>query len=322
MSVVILFIFAPVIAQAENRPTYEELVNRNEELFIQNVHLKSELDQLKRLVFGSRHERFIPAASPDQLTLNISSPPPPQPAVTLESIQYERKKATSKSDSEKVSTGRMLLPASLPREQVIIEPEQDVSGWKKIGQEITEELERIPGKLFVRQYIRNKYVKPSGEAIVIGELPVRPIEKGIAGPGLLAQIVIDKFCDHLPVYRQVQRFEREGMKLPISTLANWISGTCQLLEPLYEAHRRKVLAMDYLQVDESPIRVLDKAKKGTTHRGYYWVYHAPLSRLVMFDIAKAGEEKDRQNASRISKAIFKRTDIPCMRTTTILLASR
>jgi transposase len=283
MIVAILFIFALVIAQAENRPSYQELLNRNEELFFQNIQLKNELDQLKRLVFGSRHERFVPAVSQDQLTLGISAPPLPQPSTTLESIQYERKKAISKSDDEKVSTGRMLLPASLPREQVIIEPTEDVSGWKKIGQEITEELERIPGKLFVRQYIRNKYVNPSGEAIVIGKLPVRPIEKGIAGPGLLAQIIIDKFVDHLPVYRQVQRFEREGMKLPISTLANWIGGTCQLLEPLYEVHRKKVLAMDYLQVDESPIRVLDKAKKGTTHRGYYWVYHAPLSRLVMFD---------------------------------------
>ena len=270
------FIFTHVIAQAEKRPTYEEL-------FFQNIQLKNELDQLKRLVFGSRHERFIPTISPGQLTLNITTQAPLQPAVTLESIQYERKKATSQAESEKVSTGRMLLPADLPREQIIIEPKENVIGWKKIGQEITEELERIPGKLFVRQYIRNKYVSPNGEHIVIGELPVRPIEKGIAGPGLLAQIVIDKFVDHLPVYRQVQRFEREGMKLPVSTIGNWISGTCQLLEPLYEVHRKKVLAMDYLQVDESPIRVLDKAKKGTTHRGYYWVYHAPLSKLVMFD---------------------------------------
>lgn len=211
------------------------------------------------------------------------SPPSQPPVGAMVTIEYERKKATKNSDGEKVPTGRMLLPASLLREQIIIEPTQDVTGWKNIGQEITEELERIPGKLFVRQYVRNKYVSPSGETIVIGELPMRPIAKGIAGPGLLAQIVIDKFVDHLPVYRQVKRFEREGMKLPVSTLTNWIGGICTLLEPLYQVHRKKVLAMDYLQVDESPIRVLDKAKKGTTHRGYYWVYHAPVSRLVMFD---------------------------------------
>jgi transposase len=177
----------------------------------------------------------------------------------------------------------MKLPASLPREQVIIEPHEDVTGWTRIGEEITEELERIPGKLFVRQYVRPKYAKPDGEGVIIGELPARPIDKGIAGPGLLAQIIIDKYTDHLPVHRQIQRFEREGIKLPASTLTDWISGTCSLLEPLYEVHRKLVLSSHYLQVDETPIRVLDKDKKGTTHRGFHWVYHAPQERLVLFD---------------------------------------
>lgn len=278
---------------------YEEL--SREELVIKVTELTHRLHQLERLVFGSKHERFIPTTSPDQLTLDIPVQQKDQSGpVLLENIQYQRKKA-SKPETEKVQTRRMPLPASLPREQVIIEPTEDVTGWKCIGPEITEELERIPGKLFVRQYVRPKYVNPSTGEIVIGELPVRPIDKGIAGPGLLAQIVIDKYVDHLPVYRQVQRFEREGMKLPISTLADWISGTCTLLEPLYEVHRKQVLSQPYLQADETPIKVLDKAKKarpnparqshsgggssgrGTTHRGYHWVYHAPLSRLVLFD---------------------------------------
>ena len=177
----------------------------------------------------------------------------------------------------------MKLPASLPREQVIIEPTEDVSGWIKIGEEITEELERIPGKLFVRQYVRPKYARPDGAGVVIGELPSRPIEKGIAGPGLLAQIIIDKYTDHLPIYRQVQRFGREGIKLSLSTLTDWVSATCALLEPLYEVLRKEVLSSTYLQADETPIKVLDKDKKGTTHRGFHWVYHAPQERLVLFD---------------------------------------
>ncbi len=177
----------------------------------------------------------------------------------------------------------MKLPASLPREQVIIEPTENVSGWIKIGEEVTEELERIPGKLFVKQYIRPKYARPDGEGVVIGELPSRPIDKGIAGPGLLAQIIIDKYTDHLPIHRQVQRFEREGIKLPASTLTDWISATCALLEPLYEVLRKEILSCTYLQADETPIKVLDKDKKGTTHRGYHWVYHAPQERLVLFD---------------------------------------
>jgi hypothetical protein len=100
---------------------------------------------------------------------------------------------------------------------------------------------------------------------------------------LLAQIIIDKYTDHLPVHRQIQRFEREGIKLPASTLTGWISGTCSLLEPLYEVHRKRVLSSNYLQADETPIKVLDKDKKGTTHRGFHWVYHAPQERLVLFD---------------------------------------
>jgi transposase len=254
-----------------------------EELVVKVTELTHRLDQLERLVFGSKHERFIPTVSPDQLALGIPLQQKEQsgPAL-LQNIQYQRKKE-SKPDTGKVQTGRMTLPASLPREEKIIEPTEDVTGWKQIGKEITEELERIPGKLFVRQYIRPKYVNPATGAIVIGELPVRPIDKGIAGPGLLAQIVIDKYVDHLPVYRQVQRFEREGMKLPVSTLADWISGTCRLLEPLYEVHRNQVLSSDYLQADETPIKVLDKNKKGATHRGYHWVYHAPVNRLVLFD---------------------------------------
>lgn len=261
--------------------TYEEL--SREELVIKVTELTERLHQLERLVFGSKHERFVSPVSADQLALDIGLQPKEQAVSSAtETIQYQRRKA-NKPATEKIQTGRMALPASLPREQVIIDPTEDVTGWKNIGPEITEELERIPGKLFVRQYLRHKYVNPSTGEIVIGELPVRPIDKGIAGPGLLAQIVIDKYVDHLPVYRQVQRFEREGMKLPISTLADWISGSCTLLEPLYEVHRKQVLRQPYLQADETPIKVLDKAKKGTTHRGYHWVYHAPLSRLVLFD---------------------------------------
>lgn len=252
-----------------------------ETLYIEHINLRHDLDQLKRLIFGSRHERFVSATHQEQLALELGAQPMQSTIVsTTEKIEYTRKK---KEATQKVHTGRMKLPANLPREQVVIEPNEDVAGWKKIGEEITEELERIPGKLFVRQYVRPKYAKPDGEGVVIGELPPRPIDKGIAGPGLLAQIIIDKYTDHLPVYRQMQRFEREGIKLPTSTLTGWISGTCSLLEPLYEVHRKLVLSSNYLQADETPIKVLDKDKKGTTHRGFHWVYHAPEERLVLFD---------------------------------------
>jgi transposase len=263
---------------------------------IELINLRHELDQLKRLVFGSRHERFIPSTPQEQLALGLAIEKIETPApVTVQTMEYTRKK---KESTEKIQTGRMKLPADLPREQVILEPQEDVSGMKKIGEEITEELERIPGKLFVRQYVRPKYAKPQGEGVVIAELPARPIDKGIAGPGLLAQIVIDKYTDHLPIHRQLQRFEREGIKLSSSTLTDWISGTCALLDPLYEVLKAKVLSVDYLQADETPIKVLDKDKKGTTHRGYHWVYHAPNERLVLFDYR---EGRGREGPNEILK---------------------
>ena len=252
-----------------------------EELVINYTHLQHELDQLKRLVFGSRHERFVPTTPQEQLGLGLDVQTTAAPAPSIQKIEYTRK--TKEASAENLHTGRMKLPANLPREKVVIEPVEDVSGWRKIGEEITEELDRIPGKLFVRQIVRPKYAKPNGEGVVIADLPTRPIEKGIAGPGLLAQIIIDKYTDHLPVHRQIQRFEREGIKLSASTLTDWIGATCTLLDPLYEVLRKQVLSSDYLQADETPIKVLDKDKKGTTHRGYHWVYHAPQERLVLFD---------------------------------------
>lgn len=266
-----------------------------ESVCIELINLRHELDQFKRLVFGSRHERFVPTIPEAQLPLGLDISTAQRPTAAVEKIEYTRKK---KEISQKVHIGRMKLPADLPREQVFIEPDHDVTGWTRIGEEITEELERIPGKLFVRQYVRPKYAKPDGEGVVIGELPARPIDKGIAGPGLLAQIIIDKYTDHLPVHRQIQRFEREGIKLPASTLTDWISGTCSLLEPLYEVHRKLVLSSNYLQADETPIKVLDKDKKGTTHRGYHWVYHAPVERLVLFDYR---EGRGREGPTEILK---------------------
>lgn len=259
-----------------------------EDLLLTVVKLHHELDQLKRLVFGSKQERFIPSVPPDQLALGLNVEMIAQPEATTQNIEYTR---TIQEPIKKYSpTGRTKLPADLPRERVVIEPQEDVSGLKCIGEEITEELEYTPGKFFVRQYVRTKYAKPilkNGLAetkIIIAPLPERPIQKCIASAALLAYIIINKYIDHLPVYRQVQRFAREGMKLPASTITGWIAQVCALLEVLYAVHCKLVFNdSDYLQGDETPFRVLDKNKKGTTHQGYLWVYRAPVKNVVVFD---------------------------------------
>ncbi|CDH45975.1 IS66 family transposase [Candidatus Contendibacter odensensis] len=264
-----------------------------EQSLLRLTALEQQLQQLQKMIFGSRHERFIPSdINPSQLSLNIKAEP--VAAVNLSAakkITYVRT-GTSIEQKPLVHPGRMKLPESLRREEIIIEPAADVSNCKKMGEEITEVLEWQPGELFVKKYVRIKYArlngssgqaKPGNSGVLIGELPVRPLDKAMAGAGLLAQIVIDKYVDHLPLYRQMQRFERSGLKLPYSTLTDWVSATCKLIEPLYEALKASVMQSNYLHADETPIKVLDKDKKGTTHRGYYWVYQNSIKKSVFFD---------------------------------------
>ena len=277
------FIFVPVNATAtvyENL-SREELIQELHSVNFTVTQLKHELDQFKRLVFGSRHERFIPSTPEEQLALGLDIPVSEQSlTVSTKTISYNR---TTKKPSTKESTGRMKLPADLPRVEVIIEPTEEVTNCKQIGSEVTEELEYTPGNFYVRKIVRPKYARLNGEGIAIGTLPARIIDKGIAGPGLLAQIVIDKYVDHLPLYRQIERFKRAGITLPISTVTDWVSHCCKELQVLYEAHRKLVLDSGYLEGDETTIKVLDKDKKGKTHLGYYWVYRAPVENLVLFD---------------------------------------
>lgn len=246
---------------------------------LQILKLTHELTQLKKMIFGARSERFVPAVSSDQLSIGFELATL-QPLPLEQQVSYTRKIAT---DLPSKHQGRLPLPASLPRQQILLEPATDITGMKKIGEEITEELEYAPGKLFVKQYIRPKYADPRTGGIVCAALPERPISKGIAGPALLAHIIICKFVSHLPVYRQIQQFAREGINIPSSTMNDWIAACCQLLEPLYQLLLKTAIASDYIKADETPIKVLDKTKKGTTARGYHWLYQSAEKKLVLFD---------------------------------------
>jgi len=250
--------------------------------------LKFQLEQFKRAMFGSKKERFIAAENPEQLTLPLEVDPQKVAQavqVVVEQISYERKKATAKNHP-----GRLALPAHLPVVEIILEPTESVDGLVCIGQEVTDELEYAPGKLFIKRYIRNKYISAEDEKgkqeVRIASLDFRPIPKCIAGADLLAQIIVDKYVDHLPLYRQLQRYAREGVDIPSSTMDSWTKLSSQLLYPLYECHKQHTILNGYLQADESPIKVQDKDKKGATHTGFMWVYHAPVQKSVYFDYRK------------------------------------
>ena len=285
--------------------TPEQLLEENQKLKAENILLESrinemqfQIDQMSRLLYGAKRERFVRNVDENQLTLPFEVKEDPAPEKQEEVITYVRSKTKRENHP-----GRLALPAHLPVEEIIIEPNEDTTGMKCIGKEITDQLELVPAKLYIKRYIRPKYIKPTDETSlnhvgVIADLPVFPIEKGIAGPGLLAQIMVDKFVDHLPIYRQIERFKREGITMPSSTLNGWQEAVCNLLEPLYDTLKHRVLSQGYIQVDETPIQVLDKTKKGKTHRGYHWVYYSPLEKTVLFDY---NDGRSREGPSRLLK---------------------
>jgi len=264
------------------REVYDELVLQNRELRAKNLYLEQELAQLKRMIFGSKSERHI-GGDPGQLSLGLDVETIEQSEKETEQITYTR----NKTDNKKGSAIRLALPAHLHREEHIIEPEEDTTGARKIGEVVTEVLEYTPGKFYVEKYIRPKYVFAKEERIVIGELPSLPIPRGNAGPGLLAHLLISKFVDHLPFYRQVQQFKRQDIDIAESTISGWFTASCRLLEPLYDRLVTRIKQSSYLMADETPIPVQTNDKPGSTHKGYHWVYFAPLEKLVCFDYRKS-----------------------------------
>jgi transposase len=250
-------------------------------LAMELVHTKHELEQLKRMIFGSKSERFIPAKDPNQLDLGFEDEKT-QPDTQQGSIAVNR---THKKQKKEKGHSRLPLPDHLPRQEYIIEPEGDMKGARKIGEEVTEILEYIPGTLIVKRYIRPKYVMPD-ETLVIAELPSLPIPRGNAGPGLLAHILVGKFVDHLPFYRQVQQLKRQNITVAESTINDWFSASCRLLVPLYDCLKQTTMDSDYLMADETPIPVLTSDKPNATHKGYHWVYFSPLQKSVFFDYRK------------------------------------
>ena len=269
---------------------YLLLKKENREQHIEIAYLKQELAQLKRMIFGSKSERFIPD-DPGQLSLGLDVEQKENEEQETEDIAYKRRKGKKKKDVPV----RLPLPSHLHREVIEIEPDEDITGAKRIGVEVTELLEFEPGKFYVVAYNRPKYALPEDKGIVIGNLPSLPIPRGNAGPGLLTHLLISKFQDHLPFYRQVQMFKRADITIAESTISGWFSATCHLLEPLYEKLVEIVKQSSYLMADETPIPVLTKDKPGSTHKGYHWVYYSPQERQVCFDYRKGrGREGPRE----------------------------
>jgi transposase len=263
------------LTQVDLPLSYAKLQEDYKELQSKYAHLEFQLAELKRLIFGSKSERFI-ASDSTQLGL-FTEEATVEHATESQQISFSRH-----TKREKKHPVRLPLAAHLPRVEEIIEPEGLIQGSIKIGEEITELLEYTPSKVYVRKIIRPKYALPNQAGITIAELPSLILPKSNIGAGLLAHICVSKFVDHLPFYRQIQILKREGVIVASSSMTGWFSKGVTQLEVLYEVLQKVVLQSHYLQGDESPIKVQDNHKVGSLHTGYHWVFHAPVERLVLF----------------------------------------
>ena len=258
---------------ATSRRVIEDLQRR---LSILEQHVAT----YKKMLFGPKSERFIGGLDKSQIELDLNITGNTIAELPVETITYTRPKGGAEA---KAGHSRVAIPPDLPREEIIIEPDEDVTGCKCIGEEVTEVIAVRRGEYYVKKFVRRKYARVSGEGIVIGKLPLLPINKGNADFTLLACIIISKYIDHLPWYRQAQMMKRSGVIINESTMIGWFRAVCSLLEPLYALLKARFLLSRYIQADETPIRVLSRDVPGATHKGYFWVYYDPITGDVIFE---------------------------------------
>ena len=263
-----------------------------EELRSTIVELNASLAWLKRKVFGKMSEKCKPVDNGD--------PKLPFDYGDLEQIEAEIEEARSRA-AEQITVPKSRAANKTPRRNrvamdnlpvitVVIEPENvDLSRYLKIGEEHTRTLEMKPGYLYVKDTVRPTYaLKNEMEAVDNGEksvitapMPLMPIYKGMPGASMLAEVLLQKYEYHIPFYRQVKQLEHLGVKLSRNTLDGWFKPVCELLKPLYLELRKKVLAADYLQIDETTLPVINHERHKAA-KGYIWIVRAAVPRLLFF----------------------------------------
>ncbi len=257
-----------------------QLVHKDEQLLSKDQQLASrdeEIERLKLLIAKLRRMEF--GRKSEKLDWEIE-----QLELKLDELEASRAEQAAACPSPLVASdvnrakkrARRPLPAHLPRETHKMLPKQqacpDCGGaLKPLGEDVSEILERVPEHFKVIRQVRVKLACAGCDKIVQAEAPSRPIERGIAGPGLLAHVLVSKYSDHLPLYRQAEIYAREGVELDRSTMAEWVGGCSRLLEPLLEALRRHVMSATKLHTDDTPVPVLAPGR-GKTKTGRLWTY--------------------------------------------------
>lgn len=230
--------------------------------------LKLVIEKLRRTIFGRKSEKVI--VQLEQLELELEE------RETAQAAAEAKGGATDPDDKPKTRPRRKPLPEHLRRETVTHAPEHtrcpDCGGsLKQFGEDVSEQLEYVPESFRVIRHVRPKFACAACERVVEAPAPSRPIERGLAGPALLAHVLISKYCDHLPLYRQSEIYARQGVEIERSTLAGWVGESSELLTPLIRALRAHVLAGRKIHADDTPIPVLAPGT-GKTKTGRLWTY--------------------------------------------------
>lgn len=265
-----------LLAEHQERiATHQQLQQREQQLLQRDSeieHLKLLLSRLRRIQFGRKSEKL--ERQIEQLELRLEDLQLAQPAAETQPTQSCS--AESCPPATKAKSLRRPLPEHLPRQTQRHEPKHSAcpqcgGELRKLGEDVSETLEYVPECFLVIRQVRPKLSCRHCERIVQAAAPSRPIARGLAGPGLLAHVLISKYADHLPLYRQCEIYKRQGVELERSTLADWVAGCSNLLDPLVEALRRYVMAAGKLHADDTRVPVLAPGQ-GKTKTGRLWTY--------------------------------------------------
>ena len=283
----------------ETAPGYESLdklglisllAERDEEI----SKLQHYLYLAKKEVFGPKSERR-PLADERQEAL-----------FSFEPLPESKEEHVAVKEHSRIKRGRKPLPKHLPREETIHQPKETHcpscnNELVEIGRETTEILEKIPAKLYVQEHVKVKKSCPCcKDAVYSGSIPagVQPLERRRPGPGLLADIIVRKFCDHLPLHRQEEIFLREGAEISRQRMSEWIGELCvTAFTLLHHALLKEILLAPYVQADETSLDVQDRSTDKNLVTGWLWAVHKPPD-LVYFHYAHS-------RAGEVPKVLFK-----------------
>jgi len=253
----------------------KDLVKQNEQLFCENRLLHQKVQALMNQLFGRKSEKL----DKRQLELLLG-----ELAALENDHDDDPPPSTPPRSRKKRKPPKPRLPEDLPTETVTLDPDEvkaDPEAYTRIGEEVTEELDIVPNHYFRRKIIRGKFVKKDDRSRppIIAPLKPRLIEGSYASAGLLTDIMLKKYVDHLPLCRQERIMkERFGIHLSRSTMSDWVWATANWLKLIYGHIREDLRKTEYLQVDETPVRYL--AEEGGSSQGYFWIYHHPGSDVV------------------------------------------